>query len=413
MYKDKYLKYKYKYFDLIKNNNQNGGYNSINNNQNGGYTLKYNIGDQVYINGKIMTTTDLHNPTQWNTKEIMANNIIGYILSIYRADTMDYNVYTIKITDELYIPEILEDKISIYPSEIAYASAPSGNGVRNRPNGPNGPNDLNNLSYCSKTMMLRYKFNEIYKDNVMNKTIHKCRHILPSITPYYFNGNAYGFILSSGRVEFGTYDKYVYYLCAVNNISDFELLTIKNSVDMIIEESRYGEFLNNNNQSDFYINRLITQFNPVNQQINQVNQQINPVNQVNPNYYNTNTNTNKFVNSLLSQKSNLDKLSDEEDFDEYLKKLRKLMTKFYYRETEKWLEKDKAFLQFKKIKNKITANYIKEILKEFIKISKDKKNEVFWHELNSDELYDDVKDFIKSKISKLVSKKSSKKSSKK
>jgi hypothetical protein len=408
MYKDKYLKYKNKYLDLIKNNNQKGG-----------YYLKYNIGDQVYINGKIMTTTDLHNPTQWNTKEIVANNIIGYIMSIYKAETMDYYVYTIKIHDELYIPEILEDKISIQPSEIAYAYAqapnpPSGPGPRGPRKNSGGPN---NLSYCSKTMMLKYKFNEIYQDNVMNKTITKCRHMLPNINPYYFNGLAKGFLLSNGIVEFGVYDNYVYYLCAVNNISDFELLTIKNTIDLFIEELRYAEYLNTNNQNDVYINTLITQYNQINPVINQqinpvINQQINPqINQfnqqINPNYYNPTNKTNKFVNSLLTQKNNLDKLSEEEEFDEYLKKLRKLMTKFYYKETVKWLEKDKSFLEFQKIKNKITADYIKEILKEFIKNSKDKKKEIFWHELNSDELYDDVKDFIKLKISKLkkVSKK--------
>jgi len=420
MYKDKYLKYKNKYLDLIKNNSQKGG-----------YYLKYNIGDQVYINGKIMTTTDLHNPTQWNTKEIVANNIIGYIMSIYKAETMDYNVYTIKIHDELYIPEVLEDKISIQPSEIAYAYAqapnpPSGPG----PRGPKGPKSPNNLSYCSKTMMLKYKFNEIYQDNVMNKTITKCKHILPYINPYYFNGLAKGFLLSNGIVEFGLYENYVYYLCAVNNVSDFELLTIKNTIDLVIEELRYAEYLNTNNQNDVYINTLITQYNQINPQLNQqinpqlnqqinpqfnqqinpqLNQQLNQFNQVNPNYYNSNNKTNKFVSSLLSQKNNLDKLSEEDEFDEYLKKLRKLMTKFYYKETTKWLEKDKSFLIFQKIKNKITADYIKEILKEFIKISKDKKKEIFWHELNSDELYDDVKDFIKSKISKLASKKASKK----
>ena len=409
MYKDKYLKYKNKYLDL-----------KINNNQKGGYTLKYNIGDQVYINGKIMTTTDLHNPTQWNTKEIVANNIIGYIMSIYRVETMDYNVYTIKITDELYIPEVLEDKISIYPVESMYAYAqasnpinpPSGPGSR----GPKGPKNPNNISYCSKTMMLKYKFNEIYQDNVMNKTISKCKHILPYINPYYVIGLAKGFLLSTGIVEFGIYDNYVYYLCAVNNVSDFELLTIKNTIDLVIEELRYAEYLNTNNQNDVYINTLITQYNQINPQINpQINQQLNPqINpQLNPNYYIPNNKTNNFVSSLLSQKNNLDKLSEEDEFDEYLKKLRKLMTKFYYKETTKWLEKDKSFLEFQKIENKINTDYIKEILKEFIKISKDKKKEIFWHELNSDELYDDVKDFIKSKISKLIIKKSSKKASKK
>ncbi len=411
MYKDKYLKYKNKYLDL-----------KINNNQKGGYTLKYNIGDQVYINGKIMTTTDLHNPTQWNTKEIVANNIIGYIMSIYRGDTMEYNIYTIKITDNLYIPEVLEDKLSIYPVESMYAYAqapnppnpPSGPG----PRGPKGPKNPNNISYCSKTMMLKYKFNEIYQDNVMNKTITKCKHILPYINPYYTIGLAKGFLLSNGIVEFGIYDNYVYYLCAVNNVSDFELLTIKNAIDIVIEELRYAEYLNTNNQNDVYINTLITQYNQINPvQYNQMNQinpvQYNQINQINPVQYNQNNNTNKFVNSLLSQKNNLDKLSEEDEFDEYLKKLRKLMTKFYYKETTKWLEKDKSFLEFQKIKNKITADYIKEILKEFIKNSKDKKKEIFWHELNSDELYDDVKDFIKSKILKLIIKKSSKKASKK
>jgi len=341
---------------------------------------------------------------------------------------MDYNVYTIKITDELYIPEVLEDKISIYPVESMYAYAqasnpinpPSGPGSR----GPKGPKNPNNISYCSKTMMLKYKFNEIYQDNVMNKTISKCKHILPYINPYYVIGLAKGFLLSTGIVEFGIYDNYVYYLCAVNNVSDFELLTIKNTIDLVIEELRYAEYLNTNNQNDVYINTLITQYNQINPQLNQqinpqlnpqLNQQINPqlnsqLNpQINPNYYNPNNKTNNFVSSLLSQKNNLDKLSEEDEFDEYLKKLRKLMTKFYYKETTKWLEKDKSFLEFQKIENKINTDYIKEILKEFIKISKDKKKEIFWHELNSDELYDDVKDFIKSKISKLASKKASKK----
>jgi len=409
MYKDKYLKYKNKYLDLK---------NSKKNIQKGGYTLKYNVGDQVYINGKIMTTTDLHNPTQWNTKEIMANNIIGYIMSIYKAETMEYSVYTIKLTDELYIPEILEDKISIEPYNVyAAASLEPPRGPRG-PTGPTGPNEPTKLSYCSKTMMLKYKFNKVYREIVMNKTIHKCKHILPNIQQYY-NSNmvADGFLLSNGRVEFGLYKDYVYYLCAVNNISDFELLTIKNAVDIVIEELRNGEYLNNNNQNDVYINTLITQFNQINPSFNNNTYPINN-NNTYPIYYSNNNNSNnnssnKFVNSLLTQKNNLDKLSEEEDFDEYLKKLRKLMTKFYYKETLKWLEKDKAFLEFQKIKNKITSDLIKEILKDFININKDKKNEVFWHELNSDELYDDVKDHIKIKIAKLISKKVSKKTSKK
>jgi hypothetical protein len=330
---------------------------------------------------------------------------------------MEYNIYTIKINESLYIPEILEDKISIHPSEIAYAYAQAPNPPTG-PRGPRGPLGPTNLSYCSKTMMLKYKFNDVYREIVMNKTISKCKHILHNIQQYYYHGIAHGFLLLNSRVEFGLYENYVYYLCAVNNVSDFELLTIKNAIDIVIEELRYGEYLNNNNQNDLYINTLITQYNQINPGYNTYPTNINtyPTN-INtyptyPTNINTNNTNNKFVNSLLIQKNNLDKLSEEEDFDEYLKKLRKLMTKFYYKETIKWLEKDKSFLEFQKIKNKITTDVIKEILKEFIKLSKDKKNEVFWHELNSDELYDDVKDHIKIKISKLISKKVSKKTSK-